>query len=184
MLKKTIRFTDLDGNEVIEDHYFHLSKADLVKLQVSTPGGLQEHLERVVKSEDGKDIIETFEMLIRESYGIRTDDGRFLKKRETAEEFMSSEAYSEFFMSLITDANAAAEFVNGVIPKGLDQEVAQAVPALSTPSEDLQPTPSAPAPVATGSPRFITQAEVAEMDSDELKSGLATGRYKLSDKLS
>src|SRR3954451_16257566 len=102
MLKKTITFEDLDGNQVTEEHYFHLSKADLIEMEVSRDGGMQACLQKVVSSENGKEIIEAFKYLVRESYGERTPEGRFVKNAQRTEEFMSSEAYSEFFMSLVT----------------------------------------------------------------------------------
>ncbi len=40
MLKKTITYEDFDGNQVTEDHFFHLSKADLVEMEVSQKGGM------------------------------------------------------------------------------------------------------------------------------------------------
>lgn len=174
MLKKTIKFTDLDDKEVTEDHYFHLSKADLVEMEVSQQGGMQTYITKIVESNDGKKIIEVFKDLIRMSYGSRTDTGRFVRDKEKTEEFMASEAYSELFMELVTNSAAAAEFVNGIIPRGLDETAAKLQAASKPPA--LDPTGLS---VAT-EPRVLSQAEVAEMDSDELKSGLATGRYKLS----
>jgi len=175
LLKKTITYTNFDGNEVTETHYFHLSKADLIKMEVSRKGGLQAYLEEVVRSQDGKQIIETFEMLIRESYGMRTEDGRFFKNPADANAFMSGEAYSELFMSLVTNADAAAEFVNGIIPSGLEQEAAKI--AATAPEE---PVEDATGLTKTETPRVLSKQELSVMSAEELQSGLAAGRYKLS----
>mgnify|MGYP001145356686 CR=1 FL=1 len=42
MLKETIKFTDFNGVERTEDHYFHLSKAEAMEMEMSTSGGLSE----------------------------------------------------------------------------------------------------------------------------------------------
>ena len=52
------------------------------------------------------------------SYGEKSADGkRFIKTPEIAEAFSQTEAYSVLFMELATNADSAAAFVNGIIPK-------------------------------------------------------------------
>lgn len=167
MLKKSITYTDFNGDEVTEDHYFHLSKADLVEMEMSQKGGMHEYLTQIVKSEDGKAIISVFKELILSAYGERSEDGkRFIKSPVLREEFATSEAYSALFMELCTNADSAAEFVNGIVPAGLDEDIKKLTAETPTPN----------GPVAT----LLTPAQVREMEPDELKSGLATGRYKLA----
>ena len=51
------------------------------------------------------------------AYGKKSPDGRrFIKNNEIREEFTQTEAYSIIFMELATDADKAAEFINGIIP--------------------------------------------------------------------
>ena len=45
MLKKTITYTDYDGNERTEDFYFNISKAELAELEYSVKGGLKKMME-------------------------------------------------------------------------------------------------------------------------------------------
>jgi hypothetical protein len=125
LIKKDLTYNNVDGQQVTDTAYFHLTKADLIEMEVSMKGGLQAHLQRVIDSEDGAEIIKAFKMLIRRSYGQRTAEGRFVKDPAKTEEFMSSEAYSELFMSLVTDADAAAQFVNGIVPKGVEEDAAK-----------------------------------------------------------
>lgn len=123
MLKKTISYTDFNGDDVSEDFYFHLSKAELVELELSYKGGLEAAIKRIVEAEDGKAIIGEFKKIILSSYGQRSEDGkRFIKNQTLRDEFESTEAYSTLFMELVTDADKAAEFVRGVIPKDLVEE--------------------------------------------------------------
>ena len=69
MLKKTITYEDFNGDTVSEDFFFHLSKAELVELELSHEGGLSEALKRIVEAEDGKGIIAEFKNIILSSYG-------------------------------------------------------------------------------------------------------------------
>ena len=49
-------------------------------------------------------------------YGEKSPDGRrFVKNQEVRDAFAQTNAYSDLFMELATDAKAAAAFVNGVI---------------------------------------------------------------------
>ena len=123
MIKKTITYTDYDGNERKEDFYFNLSKPELIEMQTSEAGGLEKKIEKISQEQDVAKIIELMKDIIKKSYGIKSDDGkRFIKNDGILADFMQSEAYSELFMELATDANAASEFINGILPKGLVEE--------------------------------------------------------------
>ncbi len=140
MIKKTITYTDYDGNERTEDFYFNLSKPELIEMQTSEAGGLEKKIEKISKEQDIKKIIELMKDIIQKSYGVKSDDGkRFIKNQDVLDEFMQSEAYSELFMDLATDANAASEFINGILPKGLVEEAkkieAQNAKVLEMPKE-------------------------------------------------
>lgn len=117
MLKKTITYTDYDGNKRTEDFYFNLSKAEVAEMEMSAEGGLTKTLEKIVAEQDGKRIIEMFKDLILKAYGEKSLDGkRFIKSKELSEAFSQTEAYSELFMELAMNAEASAAFVNGIIP--------------------------------------------------------------------
>lgn len=122
MLKKRIKYTDYDGNEREEDFYFNLTKAEIAELELSTEGGLEQLIEKIIDAKDTAKIIKFFKKIILMSYGEKSLDGkRFVKKDELTEEFTQTEAYSELFMELATDENAASAFINGIIPKDLKQ---------------------------------------------------------------
>lgn len=118
MLKKHIKYTDYDGNLREEDFYFNLNKAEIAEMEMSTAGGLDKMINQIISEQDGKRIIELFKELVLKSYGKKSADGkRFIKSDELSEEFSQTEAYSDLFMELATDADAAAAFVNGIVPK-------------------------------------------------------------------
>ena len=117
MIKKTMTYTDYDGNQRTEDFYFNLSKAELTEMQLSTDGGLGEMLKKLIGTRDGKRIVEFFKDFVLRSYGEKSPDGRrFIKNQELRDSFSQTEAYSDLFMELATSDDAAAIFVNGVIP--------------------------------------------------------------------
>ena len=117
MLKKTFTYVDYNGVERTEDHYFNLSKAELMEMELSTTGGLAEMINKIVAAQDAPAIVKIFKELVLKAYGQKSADGRrFIKSKELADEFAQTEAYSQLFMELATDADAAAAFVNGIVP--------------------------------------------------------------------
>lgn len=161
MLKKSITYENFAGEEVTEDFFFHLSKAEIIKLELSHKGGLEASIDRIMLAEDGKAIIEEFESIVLLTCGRRSEDGkRFIKNDQIREEFASSEAYSVLFMELVTDAAKAAEFIAGVIPKGLADE------ATKIAAEKLKTVKN---PETKPEPRVVTKREFLEMTEDEFE---------------
>lgn len=125
MLKKTITYVDYNGSERTEDFYFNLSKAEIMEMEMSTSGGLAEMINRIVAAQDVPAIIKIFKDLILKAYGMKSPDGKkFIKSSELSTDFAQTEAYSQLFMELATDADAAAKFVNGIIPADMSSQVA------------------------------------------------------------
>lgn len=124
MLKKTISYTDYNGTERKEDFYFNLSKAEIMEMEMSTAGGLAEMISRIVAAQDAPAIIKIFKDLVLRAYGEKSADGkRFIKNDEITTAFSQTEAYSQLFMELATDADAAAAFVNGIIPADISKQL-------------------------------------------------------------
>lgn len=125
MYKRMIKYEDFNGKEREEEHYFNLTKAEVVSwLTTNGDYSLDAVLQRLYEENDRKEIMRIFEDLIYKSYGRKSLDGRQFDKSEEAKKyFMETEAYSVLFMELIGDAKKAAEFINGIIPKDLALEV-------------------------------------------------------------
>jgi hypothetical protein len=124
MLKKTITYTDYNGVERTEDFYFYLSKADLMEMEMGTTGGFAEMIQKVVNAQDAPAIIKIFKDLILKAYGEKSADGkRFIKNDELRDAFSQTEAYSQLFMELATDSDAAAKFVNGIMPADVSEKI-------------------------------------------------------------
>ena len=116
MIKETITYTDLNGVERTEVFLFNMSKPEIVKMQASAKGGYDVQLQSLAAGANGALIMEFFENFIKNSYGEKSDDGRrFMKSEEISRAFMETPAYEVLFEKLVTDADAAATFVNKVM---------------------------------------------------------------------
>ena len=115
MIRETVSYVDYNGTPRTEDLYFNLNESEMVELEIMTPGGFGSILENAIKTNDTKLMMKIFKDLIMKSYGIKSPDGRrFIKSAEISEEFSQTEAYNEFFMSLLTNAEKASGFVNNI----------------------------------------------------------------------
>lgn len=229
MLKKSVTYEGLDGEPVTEEFLFHLSKADFIEIELSSPGGMEEHFRRILESKNQLEIFHEFKKLLLMAYGKRSEDGkRFIKNDHIRSEIEGSEAFSELIVGLMMDEEEAARFFAGIVPKNLEtsegrfeqakdlsekmrmQEEAKRVDVGPQPVEpqfprrdaepdpgdisarmeragysekdiEAQVDPNYPRPVAELSDeperKVLTPLEIEEMDGDELKSGLATGKY-------
>jgi hypothetical protein len=160
LLKKTITYENFNEETVSEDFFFHLSKAELIELEMSHDGGLSASLQRIVELEDKKAVIAEFKNIILSSYGKKSEDGRrFIKNQALREEFESSEAYSTLFMELVTDTDAAVEFINGIIPKGMVEEAARVAqaPVLTAIAENRE----------NPEKKTVTRKELTEMSTED-----------------
>lgn len=196
MLKKTITYTDFNGDEVSEDFFFHLSKAELVELEFSQEGGLSEGLKKIIATEDGKEIMRVIKDFILKAYGKKSYDGRrFIKNQQLREEFESSEAYSVLFMELITDPEASITFMNGIVPQGMAEEAEQltlqengnelgkprdfaAQPVTQTPMTGVRPEGER----VKDTRRVITRRDLVDMSQEEyqdIQNKITSGEVQL-----
>lgn len=127
MRKETIKYVDFNGVEREEDFYFNFTEAELLEMEMGVTGGLAELIQRVTKTQDAPTIIKIFKDLVLNAYGEKSADGkRFIKNDEIKAAFAQTPAYSILFMRLATDADAAAKFVNGIIPQDVSDKAAKA----------------------------------------------------------
>jgi hypothetical protein len=118
MIKKVIKYTDFNGNEQADTYRFNLTEAELLDKQLTTAGGYAETIKAVVDAKDTATIMSLFKELIMMSLGELSPDGKkFIKNDQIREDFRNSAAYSALYMELLTDENAASEFVSGILPK-------------------------------------------------------------------
>lgn len=127
MLKQVIKYTDYNGVEREEAFWFNLTKAELIEMEMTTVGGFAEMIENIIAAKDTPTLVKIFKDFILKAYGEKSPDGRgFIKLdedgRPLSRKFVQTEAYSELFMKLSTDAEAAAAFINGIVPAEIAQK--------------------------------------------------------------
>lgn len=125
MISKTIKYTDYNGQEREEKFFFHLNKAEIVELQTGVDGGYSQMLENILEAKDTPTMMGIFKKIILKSYGEKSVDGkRFMKTDDNGNplylKFSQTEAYSELYMELATNPNAALEFIQGIMPSGVE----------------------------------------------------------------
>lgn len=128
MISKQVSYTDYNGNERKETYYFHLTKAELSEMALSTEGGLETMIKRIIETENVQEIVRMFKEILIKSYGEKSVDGKsFFKMDENgnplSRKFVQTEAYSQLFMELSQDPKVASEFIKGVLPADLASQV-------------------------------------------------------------
>lgn len=130
MLVKNITYTNFDGNNVTGKFYFNLTKAELLEMELEL--GLSNIIERIAETNNNRELFKVFKTLILRAYGKKNDDGHFVKSPEISEEFSHTEAYSELFIELTSDANKASDFINAIIPVDLKNSANANHPKVTT----------------------------------------------------
>lgn len=135
MVKKTYTFTDYNGNERTETHYFDLNESEVIELEMLTDGGLVDTIKRITDEKNNRELYLFFKDFVLKTHGRKSPDGSlFLKDDKIRHEFACSIPYNLLVKELITDTQAAIDFFNNVVPKGsLKPKTASAViPASNT----------------------------------------------------
>lgn len=180
MIKQSITFTDWDGVEQTEEFYFHLSKLEIAELENSRDGGLSDHIQKAMASEDARLVFEELKEVVLKAYGERSADGKNFRKTDALrEQFAATEACSELIFGFLTDPESFFTFVQGVLPKNLDRDLAaiqakQAASSGSTPEPDSSAAEEV-APANGQGPRTLSPEQALLMDAHLLRAGIADG---------
>ena len=126
MIKKTVPYTDFDGNQRTEEFWFNLTRAEMAELSLSMDGGYEKYIEQLSKSSNASEAIAVFKEVLLKAYGRKSLDGRkFEKSPEITADFVATQAYSDLYMELVMDPAKAAEFMNGVMGADVQKMVAE-----------------------------------------------------------
>ena len=128
MIAKTVKYKDFNGVEREEKYFFNLTEAEVTEMELSVNGGLGESIKQIVAAQDNAQLIKIFKELLLKSYGEKSLDGKRFRKTDEngvplSIAFSETEAYSTLFMELANDDDAAAEFVNGIMPSSLNKKL-------------------------------------------------------------
>jgi hypothetical protein len=130
MLKKEVKYTDFNGKEREETLYFHLSKSEMIKLEVQIPGGFENLSERLDPQNKPDEVVDLFELFLLGSYGEKSEDGkRFVKTPEVTDRFRYSAVYDSIFMSMLYNPDEMVSFFNELVASATGQsELTKLVP--------------------------------------------------------
>ena len=107
MIKKSITYTDFNGQERKEDFYFHMSLVERTRLDT--------YAKSLAINQNVDEMVKFIEMIILDSYGIKSADGKtFIKSKEIRAEFENSQAYAELFEELLLKPEVAEAFAKGI----------------------------------------------------------------------
>lgn len=124
MFKKTMKFDDLDGNEVTQTFYFNYNKKEIAELLefkqleekmklLKTPVE-ESGLSQVENNQQAYDI---FQDLILDAYGEKgTDNVTFVKNDELREYWRSHVAFVELIFEFLENPLLAAQFFENCLP--------------------------------------------------------------------
>lgn len=143
MLKREITYKNFNDEEVTDTFYFHIAKSEIIELQVEHEGGIDAMIRRIIETKDYKSLIAEFKRIILLAYGEKSDDGkRFIKSAELREAFSQTAAFDELFMELATSDTAAVDFIKGVVPAEMVEQLGQSLappsPPTTQPAENIQ----------------------------------------------
>lgn len=104
MLKKVLKFTDLNGEEQEKTLYFNYNKIEITRLQKKLGGDIQAKIAELQQSKDLNKIMEFIVNFIVRAYGEKSDDGlEFIKDRETQKKFENSILFDRFLDELMSN---------------------------------------------------------------------------------
>lgn len=126
MLRKEVEYKDFDGNDRKDVLWFHLNEVEITEMDLETSGGLVKYMESIIDKNDVNQLITIFKDLLIRSYGERSMDGKhFYKDDKIRNEFVSSAAYPVLYMEMVSDADKAVEFINGIVPSNIREQMAK-----------------------------------------------------------
>lgn len=113
MYAKKVTYKGFDGHDAEEVVRFNLTRAEVLNLDLKYEdyGGLMGYYRKMItdiKEGDAswKPYVSFLQSVLLAAYGQKTEDGRFIKKKNgvaLSEEFETSEAYAAVLMPLLTE---------------------------------------------------------------------------------
>lgn len=136
MIKRTIKYTDFNGNQRTEDAYFNMTRSELIAFSFGMPDAIADTAKdtnnvdleaagtKLIEKMGTSGIFNFVKDLVFKAYGMKSEDGRrFIKSEQMSTEFTQTLAYDEFLIDLFSDDKKAAEFINGIIPADMAKQI-------------------------------------------------------------
>lgn len=167
MIKKTITYRSLfeSNEEVTEDFWFHITKADMVGMKVDE--AFEARIQRVIEAKDNSAIYIEFKKMIELSVG-RRDGEQFIRTPEFTNAFMSSPAFDELIMELLTSPDQGSHFIAGILPHDMRDAAIKEVAQINSNKETaVDPFDETPAWIKEN--REPTSVELRNMTREQLQ---------------
>lgn len=117
MLAKKIKYVDFNNVERNETFYFNISESEATELELEESGGLISLIMQMIEGQNIPYLFKLFKKLIGVAVGEKSNDGKYLMKSpEITAKFFGTNAYNVLFMEIISSPDAAANFVNSIVP--------------------------------------------------------------------
>ena len=124
MIKKTVSYTDFNGDKQTDTLYFNLNKAELGKLQMKMNGKFLDHMQLLLEQKQIEGVYNFIYNLVLDSYGEKDASGKkFIKNSQMKEDFENSIAFSEVLMNVISSPENMSAFIKGILPSEMITEV-------------------------------------------------------------
>lgn len=117
-------YEDFNGNKRERTFHFNINKAEAIKLEISTTGGITNKIAKLVEKQDVPEIGRILDEIVDLSYGEPSDDGeRFIKSKELTEAFKQTNAYAEIYIKILSSEETFAEFLKGILPRDIQKQI-------------------------------------------------------------
>ena len=123
MISTHVKYENFEGQTVEEDLYFHLSKSDLLTLEVRYGMSFQDYVNQLMKKNDRYGLINLAKDIILDAYGVKTSSNQFNKTKEIKESFQYSPAFDEVLLDLMSDEEKFRQFLEGVVPSDVRAQI-------------------------------------------------------------
>lgn len=124
MIKKTISYIDYNGDNQTEEHYFNLTKAELMRLRVKNDGKYLDHVQDLVAERKVEGLFDFFYNLLLDAHGVKSEDGKhFVKNPAERAGFESSIAFSEILAEFLGEPGKMSEFTRAILPPDYQDRV-------------------------------------------------------------
>ena len=115
MVKKTLKFTDYNGQENEKTVYFDIDEVEMAELEATYPGGFQNAMRDYLDEPTAAKGYAIFAALVKKGFCIIREDGTADKSDEAFNRFRNSKAYNALFCEVILSEKAAEAFFKSMI---------------------------------------------------------------------
>ena len=124
MFQREFKYKGYDGQDKKDTYWFNLNEAELFELDLSSIYGFRGQMERLLKAERTKDIVDMFKGIILGAVGEVSPDGRrFIKNQQIRDDFYQSPAYAQLSVESVSDEAKFAEFLRAAIPEDIRKKM-------------------------------------------------------------